>query len=106
MCGLFGLILRGVSRGHFPEKSATRKNYWHLLVEKWPCEADLLQASWTDGAAPLGMHEALERARRVDVACAALDAQVVINLALGEAISTMSFSRMCPTVIYSIYSGR
>ncbi|MFN6360591.1 MAG: hypothetical protein ACK4WE_07080 [Burkholderiales bacterium] len=55
---------------------------------------DLLQASWTDGAAPLGMHEALERARRVDVACAALDAQVVINLALGEAISTMSFSRM------------
>ena len=55
---------------------------------------DLLQASWTDGAAPVGMHEALERARRVDVACAALDAQVVINLALGEAISTMSFSRM------------
>lgn len=55
---------------------------------------DLLQASWTDGTAPAGMHEVLERARRVDASCAALDAQVVINLALGEAISTLAFSRM------------
>ncbi|NCW01015.1 MAG: hypothetical protein EBW20_04100 [Betaproteobacteria bacterium] len=55
---------------------------------------DLLQASWTDGAAPLSMHEVLERARRVDSACAALDAQVVINLALGEPLSTAVFSRM------------
>ena len=55
---------------------------------------DLLQASWTDGSAPAGMHEVLDRARRVDASCAALDAQVVINLALGEAISTLAFSRM------------
>lgn len=55
---------------------------------------DLLQASWTDGTTPANMHEVIDRARRVDAHCAGLDVQVVINLALGEAISPISFSKM------------
>ena len=55
---------------------------------------DLLQASWTDGTAPANMHEVVDRARRVDAACATLDVQVVINLAVGEAISPAVFAKM------------
>lgn len=55
---------------------------------------DALGASWIDGTEPRDMHAVLERARRLDAACAALDAQVVINLAFSETISAQAFARM------------
>jgi hypothetical protein len=55
---------------------------------------DALGASWIDGTEPKDMHAVLERARRLDAACAALDAQVVINLAFSETISAQAFARM------------
>jgi len=55
---------------------------------------EVLAASWVDGTEPGDMHTVLERARRLDGACAALDAQVVINLAMPEILSSSAFAQM------------
>ena len=55
---------------------------------------DTLGAGWIDGTEPGEMHTILERARRLDAACADLDAQVVINLGFPETISANGFAQM------------